>query len=122
MLGRWMSSGANVPTSTISSTWGGREGRRERRREGGRGRDGERKVGTERGRREGWGDESREGKERKKEKKEGERLTSAMVTLAAFAMGTLKFLADFLKTRFPLLSAFHALMRAKSAKMASSMM
>ena len=45
-----------------------------------------------------------------------------MVTLPAFAMGTLKFLADFLKTRFPLLSAFHALMSAKSAVMASSIM
>ena len=52
----------------------------------------------------------------------GKRLTSAMVTLAAFAMGALKFLADFLKTRFPLLSAFHALMSAKSPVMASSMM
>ena len=87
---------------------GGREGRMEKGKEGG-GRDGERKVGrVKRG--------------RKEEKKEGERLTSAMVTLAAFAMGTLKFLADFLKMRFPLLSAFHALMRAKSAKMASSIM
>ena len=84
---------------------------------GERGKNGER----EGGRREGWGEESREGKERE-EKKEGERLTSAMVTLAAFAMGTLKFLADFLKTRFPLLSAFHALMRAKSPVMASSIM
>ena len=65
-----------------------------------------------------WGEESREGEEREGE----ERFTSAMVTLPAFAMGTLKFLADFLKTRFPLLSAFHALMSAKSAIMASSMM
>ena len=43
MLSRWMSSGANVPTSTISSTWGRKEGMegeekggRERRRKGGR--------------------------------------------------------------------------------------
>ena len=75
-----------------------------------------------------WGEESREGEEREGEERKGEeredeeRFTSAMVTLPAFAMGTLKFLADFLKTRFPLLSAFHALMSAKSAVMASSMM
>ena len=37
-------------------------------------------------------------------------------------MGTLKFRADFLNTRFPLLSAFHAFMRAKSPVIASSMM
>ena len=49
-------------------------------------------------------------------------LTSAIVHLAAFAIGTLKFLADFLKTRLPYLSAFQALMSAKSPVMASSMM
>ena len=49
-------------------------------------------------------------------------LTSAMVHLAAFAMGILKFLADFLKTRFPYMSAFQAFTRAKSPVMDSSMM
>ena len=60
MLGRWMSSGANIPTSTISSTWGRKEGM-EGEEKGGR--EGEEKGGREReegkegeGRREGVGE------------------------------------------------------------------
>ena len=76
--------------------------------------------GREGGGREGWMKGVKRGREEGGEG--GERFTSAMVTLAAFAMGTLKFLADFLKMRFPFLSAFHALMSAKSVVMASSIM
>ncbi len=49
-------------------------------------------------------------------------LTSAIVTGLALAIGTLKFLADFLKTRLPALSDFQALMIEKSPCIASSSM
>ena len=48
--------------------------------------------------------------------------TSAMVILAALAMGRLKLLAVILNTRLPALSAFQAFTRAKSPVIPSSMM
>lgn len=46
--------------------------------------------------------------------------TSAIVILAALHMGALKFLADFLNIKLPALSAFQALMSAKSPVIDSS--
>jgi hypothetical protein len=47
-------------------------------------------------------------------------LTSAIVMLAAFAMGKLKLFADFLNITLPALSAFHAFIIAKSPVIDSS--
>jgi hypothetical protein len=46
--------------------------------------------------------------------------TSAIVTLAALAIGKLKFLVVLRKIKLPTVSAFHALINAKSPVIASS--